>query len=182
MQDYVFNILIVSIKMSLTLQDKKAVVAEVSEVAARAFSAVAAEYHGLSVTQLTELRNKTRESNVYLRVVKNTLAKRAIQGTQFECMADSLVGPLILAFSTNEEDPGSAARAINDFIKIKTNEKMVVKAIVHDGELYPGKSLAAIAALPTKNQAISMLLAVLKAPVQKLAATLASVRDQKEAA
>ncbi|GBU09099.1 50S ribosomal protein L10 [Gammaproteobacteria bacterium] len=168
--------------MSLTLEEKKAVVAEVSEVAARAFSVVVAQYHGLSVSQITELRNKARGNNVYLRVVKNSLAKRAIAGTQFECMTDSLVGPLILAFSLNEEDPVSAARAISDFVKQKANEKMVVKAIVHDGELYDGSALATIAALPTKDQAISMLLAVLKAPVQKLAATIASVRDQKEAA
>ncbi len=168
--------------MSLTLEDKKAVVAEVSDVVARAYSAVAAEYRGLTVTQLTELRNRARANNVYLRVIKNTLAKRAIAGTQFECMADRLVGPLILAFSLNEEDPVGAARAINDFLKDKANDKMTVKAIVLDGAFYEGTSLASIAALPTKSQSISMLLAVLKAPVQKLAATLASVRDQKEAA
>ncbi len=168
--------------MSLTLEDKKAVVAEVSEVAARAYSLVAAEYRGLSVSQLTDLRIKARDNNVYVRVVKNTLAKRAIAGTEFECASEQLVGPLLLGFSLNEDDPVGAARAFNDFLKDKANDKFIVKAIVHDGKLHDGKELSRIATLPTKDQAISMLLAVLKAPVQKLAATLAAVRDQKEAA
>lgn len=166
----------------LTLQEKQAVVAEVSEIANRAHSLVAAEYRGLTVAQLTMLREKARQGNVYIRVVKNSLAKRALANSNFECISEQLVGPIILAFSLDEEDPVSAVRAIHEFSKDKANEKLVVKAIVHDGELYDGKALERIASLPTKDQAISMLLAVLKAPVQKLAATLASVRDQKDAA
>ncbi len=166
----------------LTLQEKQAVVAEVSEIAGRAHSLVAAEYHGLTVSQLSTLREKARQSDVYIRVVKNSLAKRALTNSSFESINDQLTGPIILAFSMNEEDPVSGVRAIHEFLKEKAHEKMVVKAIVHDGELYDGGALARIASLPTKDQAISMFLAVLKAPVQKLAATLASVRDQKEAA
>lgn len=166
----------------LTLQEKQAVVAEVSEIASRAHSLVAAEYRGLTVSQLTALREKARQGDVYLRVVKNSLAKRALANSSFESINDQLTGPIILAFSLNEEDPVSGVRAIHEFLKDKANEKMVVKAIVHDGELYDGAALERIASLPTKDQAISMFLAVLKAPVQKLAATLAAVRDQKEAA
>ncbi|MGL4674578.1 MAG: 50S ribosomal protein L10 [Wohlfahrtiimonas sp.] len=166
----------------LTLQEKQAVVAEVSEIAGRAHSLVAAEYHGLTVSQLSTLREKARQGDVYIRVVKNSLAKRALTNSSFESINDQLTGPIILAFSMNEEDPVSGVRAIHEFLKEKAHEKMVVKAIVHDGELYDGGALARIASLPTKDQAISMFLAVLKAPVQKLAATLASVRDQKEAA
>ncbi|ELV08357.1 50S ribosomal protein L10 [Wohlfahrtiimonas chitiniclastica] len=166
----------------LTLQEKQAVVAEVSEIASRAHSLVAAEYRGLTVAQLTALREKARAGDVYLRVIKNSLAKRALANSNFESINDHLVGPIILAFSMDEEDPVSGVRAIHEFLKDKANEKMAVKAIVHDGALYEGSELERIASLPTKDQAISMFLAVLKAPVQKLAATLAAVRDQKEAA
>ncbi len=166
----------------LTLEDKKRVVAEVGKVAAEAYSAVSAEYRGLTVGQLTDLRSKARAGNVYLRVVKNTLARRAMSGTQFECMADSLTGPLILAFSCSEDDPVAAARIFHDFAKDKANVKLVVKSIVLDGELHPSSSLERIASLPTKDQAISLFLAVLKAPLNKLAATIAAVKDQKEAA
>lgn len=168
--------------MSLSLKEKQAVVAEISDVAKRAHSLIAAEYRGLTVAQLTSLREKARAGNVCLRVVKNSLAKRALSGSDFECINDQLVGPLILAFSLDEEDPVSGVRAINEFLKDKANDKMVVEAIVHDSVLYSGADLERIASLPTKDQAISMLLAVLKAPVQKLAATIAAVRDQKAAA
>ncbi|MDD5412916.1 MAG: 50S ribosomal protein L10, partial [Methylobacter sp.] len=99
--------------MALNLDSKKAVVKEVAEYAAKAYSAIAAEYRGLTVTELTELRKTARETGVYLRVIKNTLAKRAVTGTEFECMQDGLVGPLLLAFSM--EDPGAAARLISNF-------------------------------------------------------------------
>src|SRR5699024_3350554 len=125
---------------------------------------------------------EARAAKVDIRVVKNTLARRALEGTAYECAIDSLVGPIVMAFSLDEEDPVASARVINNFLKDKANEKLVVKAIVHDGELHDGSALKAIASLPTKEEAISLLLAVLKAPVQKLAATLAAVRDQKEAA
>lgn len=175
--------------MSLSFEQKKAVVAEVNAVAAQAFGAVAAEYRGLSVEQMTELRVKSRESNVYMRVVKNTLAKRALDGTEFECMQEGLVGPLLLAFS--QEDPGSAARVIKGFAK--EHNQLVVKMLSVGGQLYGANEIDRVASLPTRDEALSLLLAVMKAPVEKLARTLnevpgktvrtiAAIRDQKQAA
>lgn len=175
--------------MSLSLEQKKAVVAEVSAVAAEAHSLVAAEYIGISVEQLTELRSKSRESGVYLRVVKNTLARRAIEGTDFACVSDQLTGPLILAFS--QADPGAAARVVKDFAK--NNEKLVVRMVSIGGQVLPASDLDRLASLPTYDQAISILMSVMKAPVQKFVRTLAephakfvrtvaAVRDQKQAA
>ncbi|OQX36149.1 MAG: 50S ribosomal protein L10 [Candidatus Sedimenticola endophacoides] len=175
--------------MPLNLEQKKTVVAEVSEVASSAYSAVAAEYNGLSVEQMTQLRVKARESGVYLRVVKNTLARRAVEGTDFECMKDGLTGPLVLAFS--QEDPGCAARVIKDFAK--TNDKLVVKLVSIGGRMLDASELETLAKMPTYDQAISMLMAVMKAPVEKLARTVnevpgklvrtvAAIRDAKEAA
>ena len=174
--------------MALSLEQKKAVVSEVAEVAAIAHSAVAAEYIGLSVGDMTALRAKARENSVYLRVVKNTLAKRAIEGTEFECMSDALVGPLVLAFS--QEDPGAAARVIQDFAK--QNDKLVVKVVSIGGKLLAPGDIKRLADMPTKEQAISMLMAVMKAPIEKLVRTLAephaklvrtvaAIRDQKQA-
>ena len=115
--------------MALRLEDKKAVVEEVAKVAAEALSAVAAEYRSLTVVELTELRKRARESGVYLRVVKNSLAKRAVAGTDFECMQDGLVGPLLLAFSI--EEPGAAARLIKDFSK--EHKKLETKLVKTQG-------------------------------------------------
>lgn len=164
--------------MALNLEGKKAVVEEVSKYAAKAHSAVAAEYRGLTVSELTALRKTARDTGVYLRVVKNTLAKRAVAGTEFECMQEGLVGPLLIAFSM--EDPGSAARLINDFAK--THDKLVTKIVAIGGQSFGGSELARLARLPTRDQGISMLMSVMKAPVQKLVRTLAAVRDQKQAA
>ncbi len=175
--------------MSLSLEQKKAVVEEVSAVAANALSAVAAEYRGLSVEQMTALRAQSRQSGVYLRVVKNTLAKRAFAGTEFECMNDGLVGPLLLAFS--QEDPGSAARVIKNFVK--DNDKLVVKMVSVGGAVYGPAELERVASLPTRDEALATLMAVMKAPVEKLARTMnevpgklvrtvAAIRDQKQAA
>jgi large subunit ribosomal protein L10 len=175
--------------VALSLEQKKAVVSEVSEVAANAHSAIAAEYLGLSVGDMTALRAKARENSVYVRVVKNTLAKRAIEGTEFECMSEALVGPLVLAFS--QEDPGAAARVIQDFAK--QNDKLVVKVVSIGGKLLAPGDIKRLADMPTKEQAISMLMAVMKAPIEKLARTLAephaklvrtvaAIRDQKQAA
>jgi large subunit ribosomal protein L10 len=175
--------------VALSLEQKKAVVSEVSEVAANAHSAVAAEYLGLSVGDMTALRAKARENSVYVRVVKNSLAKRAIEGTEFECMSEVLVGPLVLAFS--QEDPGAAARVIQDFSK--QNDKLVVKVVSIGGKLLAPGDIKRLADMPTKEQAISMLMAVMKAPIEKLARTLAephaklvrtvaAIRDQKHAA
>ena len=138
--------------MALNLEDKKSIVAEVSTIAASAFSAVAAEYRGLSVDELTELRAKARSEGVYLRVVKNSLAKRAVDGTEFECMRDSLRGPLIMAFS--QEDPGAAARLVNNFSK--EHDKLIAKVIAIGGEVLPLEQLEHLAKLPNRDQAISL--------------------------
>lgn len=164
--------------MPLNLEDKKSIVAEVHAVASKAHSAVAAEYRGLSVGEMTELRTKARNSGVYMRVVKNTLARRAVEGTEFECMKDGMVGPLVLAFS--QEEPSSAARLVKDFAK--GHDKLVVKLGSFGGQVLSPKELDKLASMPTRDQALSLLLAVMKAPVEKLARTIAAVRDQKQEA
>jgi len=164
--------------VALNLDSKKVVVDEVAQYAAKALSAVAAEYRGLTVSELTELRKSAREANVYLRVVKNSLAKRAVAGTEFECMQEGFKGPLILAFSM--EAPGAAARLINDFAK--TNDKLVPKVIGFDGQSLDVSELARLASMPTRDEGISLIMAVMKAPVGKLARTIAAVRDQKQEA
>ncbi len=175
--------------MAMRLEDKKAVVAEVNAVAATALSAVAAEYRGLTVEQMTALRREARNAGVYLRVIKNTLARIALKGTDFECMQDELSGPLILAFS--QEDPGCAARVVKDFAK--SNEHLVVRMVSIGGQTLPANDIDRLASLPTRDQALSMLLGVLQAPIAKFVRTLAeptaklvrtfaAVRDSKEAA
>src|SRR6202049_4814665 len=155
--------------MPLKLEDKQALVAEVGAVAAQAQSVIAAEYRGLTVSQMTELRSKARAQGVYMRVVKNTLARKAISGTAFEPIGPKLKGPLVLAFSRN--DPGAAARVVKDFAK--ANEKLVATLISLGGAVLSAKELERVASLPTREQALSMLLGVLKAPIQKLVRTLA---------
>jgi len=175
--------------MALRLEDKKAIVAEVAEVAASAYSAVAAEYRGLSVAEMTELRSKAREGGVYLKVVRNTLARRAVADTDFACMQDIFVGPLVLAFS--QEDPGAAARVVKDFAK--DHNKLIVKAVSVSGKLLPAEDIDKLAKMPTYDQAISMLMSVMQAPISKfvrtlaephakLTRTVAAIRDQKQAA
>lgn len=175
--------------MALTLEAKQALVAEVHAVAQKAHSVVAAEYRGLTVSQITGLRAKARESGVYLRVVKNTLARRAIAGTSFECIAGNLRGPLILAFSTDE--PGAAARIVREFAK--TNDKLVPTLVSLGGQLLSVAEIEKVANLPTRQGALSMLAGVLVAPITKLVRTLAephaqlvravaAVKDQKAAA
>ena len=173
--------------MALNLEDKKALVAEVAEVAAHAQSVVAAEYRGLTVSQMTELRARARRQGVYMRVVKNTLARKALAGTTFESVGPKLKGPLVLAFS--KDDPGAAARVVKDFAK--GNDKLVATLVALGGQVLPAGEIEKVASLPTREQALSMLLGVLKAPIQKLvgtlaapasqlARTLAAVRDQKQ--
>lgn len=175
--------------MALSLEEKKAVVSEVAEVAAVAHSAVAAEYRGLTVGEMTELRAKARDGGVYLRVVKNTLAKRAVEGTDFECMQAGLSGPLLLAFS--REEPGAAARLMKDFAK--DHDKLVPRLVSFGGQMLSASDLDRLAKMPTRDQAISMLMSVMKAPVEKfvrtlnevpgkLVRTVAAVRDQKQSA
>jgi large subunit ribosomal protein L10 len=155
--------------MALRLDDKKAMVAEVAAVAATAQSVVAAEYRGLTVTQMTDLRSKARKSGVYLRVVKNTLARKAIAGTQFECVGTSLKGPLILAFS--KEDPGAAARLVKAFAK--DNDKLKATLVSLGGSMLTAKDLDKVASLPTLEAARATLLGALQAPVSMLVRTIA---------
>lgn len=173
----------------LSLQEKQAIVAEVAKVANVAQSAIAAEYRGLTVVQMTKLRKEARNAGVYLRVAKNTLVRRAVQGTSFACMSDALIGPLVFAFSQN--DPASAARVMRDFAK--DNDKLVVKVVALGGKLLSPSAVEALARMPTRDQALSILMATMKAPItmfvrtlaepnNKLARTLAAVRDQKQAA
>ena len=175
--------------MALSFAQKEAIVAEVAEVAKSAYSAIGADYRGLTVEQMTDLRVEARKAGVYVRVVKNTLAKRAFADTDFACMEEGLKGPLILAFS--QEDPGSAARVAEAFAK--THDEFKVRLVSIGGKLLDPSELGTLAKMPTYDQAISQLMAVMKAPVQKLAATinevpgklvrtLAAVRDAKEAA
>lgn len=160
--------------MALRLDDKKALVAEVAGVAATAQSVVAAEYRGLTVTQMTNLRTKARSSGVYLRVVKNTLARKAIAGTQFECVGKSLKGPLILAFS--KDDPGAAARLVKAFAK--DNDKLVPTVVSLGGTALTAKDLDKVASLPTLEAARATLLGALQAPLGKLVRTLAEPHAQ----
>ena len=175
--------------MALNLAEKKAVVAEVAEIASKAHSAVAAEYIGLTVEEMTDLRAEARKAGVYLRVVKNTLARRAVEDTDFACMQEGMTGPLVLAFS--QEDPGSAARVISDFAK--EHEKLEVKLVSIGGKLLAPTEIKTLAKMPTYDEAVSQLMSVMQAPIAKLARTinevpgklvrtLAAVRDTKEAA
>jgi large subunit ribosomal protein L10 len=175
--------------MPLNLEDKKALVQEVSEIAAKAQSVVAAEYRGITVSQMTELRARARGQGVYMRIVKNTLARKALVGTTFESIGPKLKGPLVLAFS--KDDPGAAARVVKDFAK--TNDKLVPTLVSLGGQVLSGKDIEKVAGLPTRDQALSQLLGLLKAPIEKLVRTLAepqaklvrtiaAVRDQKQAA
>ena len=175
--------------MPLNLEDKKALVQEVAQVAAESQSVVAAEYRGITVSQMTELRAKAREQGVYMRVVKNTLARRAVAGTSFEAIGPKLKGPLVLAFS--KDDPGAAARVIKEFAK--ANDKLVANLVSLGGQVLPGSELERVASLPTREQALSMFLGTLKAPIEKFVRTLAAphtkfvrtvaaVRDAKQGA
>ncbi len=174
--------------MALGLEDKKAIVADVNETAANALSLVIADSRGCTVGEMTELRKLAREANVYLRVVRNTLARLAVAGTNFECAQQAFKGPSLLAFSL--EDPGAAARIFKDFAK--THENFEVKALAVGGQLLGAEQLDRLATLPTREQALGMLAGVLQAPLSKLARTLnempsgiaravAAVRDQKAA-
>ena len=156
--------------MALKLEEKKVVVAEVNAVAAKALSVVGAENRGLTVTQMTDLRAKERKEGVYLRIVKNTLARKAVAGTAFECISPALKGPIVLAFSN--DDPGAAARIVKAFAK--DNENLVTTLVSLGGQLLKPDSIERVAALPTRAQALSQMLGVLKAPMQKLVGTLAA--------
>ncbi|WP_019217931.1 50S ribosomal protein L10 [Legionella tunisiensis] len=156
--------------MTLTLAAKKAVVEEVTVVASKAISAVVADYRGLTVNQMTQLRSGARKAGVYMRVVPNTLARRAFEKTEFACLSDKLVGPLFIALSL--EAPSDAARMLKDFVK--TFDKLEIKALAVSGKVYEADQLDAVASLPTRDEALAKLLYVMKAPVEKFVRTLAA--------
>lgn len=175
--------------MVLKVDGKKTIVTEVAAQALKATSLIAAEYSGMTVFQLTELRKVARESGVYMRVVRNTLARRAIEGTNYAPIQDKLVGPLILAFSS--EDPGSAARLFRDYVK--KCDKLQVKVLSLNGKVFAASDLGRVASMPTRNEAIAQLLGTMNAPVTKFVRTLAepyaklvrafaAVADQKQSA
>ncbi len=172
--------------MALNLDDKKAVVAEISAQVAKAQAIVVAEYRGLGVGSMTELRREARKSGVYLRVLKNTLARRAVDGTPFSGLAEHLVGPLVYGISP---DPVATAKLLNDFAK--SNDKLVIKAGAMPNAVFSAKEVKALASMPSRNELISMLMGTMQAPVAKFVQTmnevparfvrtLAAVRDKKE--
>ena len=175
--------------MAIRLEDKQQIVSEVNQAASSALSAVLADYRGVTVEDMTALRKNARENKVYLRVIRNTLLKRAVVDTEFECIQEVLVGPTILALS--QEDPGAAARVLKDFAK--ENDAFEIKALSVGGELMGANQIDRLASLPTLDQARSILMSVMLAPVTKLARTMnevpskvtravAAVRDQKQEA
>ena len=175
--------------MPLNIEQKKAIVSEVAAVAAKSPSMIAAEYRSLTVGEMTDLRKKARQQGIFLKVVRNTLARRALEGTGFECIRDSLTGPLLLAFSNDE--PGSAAKVIRDFAK--TNDKLIIRLVVLEGKIFDAAEIEKVANTPSLSQARSMLLGLLSAPLgkfvrvlsepeAKLLRLLAARRDQQQAA
>ena len=160
--------------MALNLSQKHEVVAELAEVAAKAHSLIAVEYAGTTVEQMTAMRKKARESGVFLKVVKNTLVSRAVAGTEFEVVKDALTGPLLYAFST--EEPGAAGRLIKEFAK--GNDKLKAKIVSVEGKLLPAEHVDVLASLPTREQALSMLLSVLVQPATMLVRVLAEPAAQ----
>lgn len=175
--------------MAIRLEDKQQIVSEVNQAASSALSAVLADYRGVTVEDMTALRKNARENKVYLRVVRNTLLKRAVADTEFECIQEVLVGPTIVALS--QEDPGAAARVLNDFAK--ENDDFEIKALSVGGKLMEANQIDVLAKLPTLDEARSILMSVMLAPVTKLARTMnevpskvtravAAVRDQKQEA
>lgn len=160
--------------MALNLAQKKEVVAELAKVAAKAHSLVAAEYAGLTVAQLTELRKRARETGVFLKVAKNTLVRRAVEGTDYSSVADQLVGPLLFAFS--EEDPGAAGRLVKEFAK--GNDKLKAKLVAIGGQVYPASHVDVLASLPTRDQALAMLVSLMAQPATKLVRVMAEPASQ----
>ena len=163
--------------MGLNLQEKQAVVAEVSAQVAQAQTIVVAEYRGIAVSDITQLRASARNSGVYLRVLKNTLARRAVQGTPFEALSESMVGPLVYGISA---DPIAAAKVVHEFSR--TNDKLVVKAGSYNGKVLDSAAVAALATMPPKEVLLAQLLGLLQSPVSGLARVISAVAEQKSAA
>ncbi len=161
--------------MALNLSQKQEVVAELAEVAAKAHSLIAVEYAGTTVSQMTAMRKKARETGVFLKVVKNTLASRAVVGTEYECAKDVLTGPLLYAFSM--EEPGSAGRLIKEFAK--GNDKLQAKVVAMGGQVYPASHVEVLASLPTLEQALAMLARVLNEPATMFARAVKAVADKQ---
>ena len=161
--------------MALNLSQKQEVVAELADVASKAHSLVAAEYAGITVSQMTAMRKKARESGVYLKVVKNTLASRAVVGTDFEVAKPPLTGRLLSASST--EDPGAAARLIKEFAK--GNDKLKARVVSVEGKLLPAAHVEVLASLPTREQALAMLARVLAEPAAMFARAVKAVADKQ---
>ena len=164
--------------MAIKLEDKKAIVAEVNEAAQAGLSAVVADARGVTVGAMTGLRKEAREAGVYVKVVRNTLLKRAVEGTQFELLSDAFKGPTLIAFSN--EHPGAAARLIKEFAK--GQDKFEIKAAAFEGKFLAANEIDVLASLPTREEGIAQLMSVIQGATSKLARTLAAIRDQKEAA
>lgn len=173
--------------MALHLEQKQEIVREVNQAAQKALSAVLVDHRGLSVAELTDLRRQARQSGIYLRVVRNTLLKRAVVGTEYECLAEVAAGPTMLAFSNDE--PSTAARLLKE--AARELQALEVKAVSIGGRVYPKQEIDRVATLPTYDEAIAQLMAVMLAPVGKLASTLkelpaklartlAAIREQKD--
>lgn len=162
--------------MAIGLEGQKLIVAEVNAAATRALSAVVADSRGVTVANMTALRKEARENGVYVRVVRNTLAKRAVEGTNFACLQDAFVGPSIIAFSS--EHPGTGARLFKIFAE--KNDQFEVRALAYEGDMIEASQIDILASLPTYDEAISRLMNVIKGATTKLAWTLAVIRDQKE--
>lgn len=161
--------------MTLKLDDKKAIVAELSELVGESISAAAADYRGLTVTEMTELRGNARKANVVMRIYRNTLARRAVQDTEFACLTEALTGPIVLFFS--KEEPGAAARLIEDFAK--KHDNLEVRGMsLGDGKLLGPEHLKAVASLPSRDEALATLMSVMQAPVTKLARTMSETYAQ----
>ncbi len=172
--------------MGLSLEQKQAVVSEVTAQLANAQAVIVAEYRGLDVASVTDLRSKARQSGIYLRVLKNTLARRAVAGTPFEKLADQMVGPLMYGIS---QDPVAGAKTLSEFAK--GNDKFVIKGGAMPNSVMSAQDVKALATMPSRDELIAILLGTMQAPVAKLARTmnevpgkfvraLAAVRDQKE--
>ncbi len=175
--------------MALNIEDKKAIVAELNELASNSISALAADYRGLTVSEMTELRTTARKANVKVGIYRNTLARRAVKETSFACLHEALTGPLVLLFA--QEEPGAAARLVRDFVK--KHENLEVRALALDGQMLGPDQLTAVASLPSRDEALAQLMSVMQAPVTKFVRTMSetyaqavrvfgAVRDKKEAA
>lgn len=160
--------------MSLNRSEKEAVIQEVTELAAKAQTLVIAEYRGVTVSDMTQLRSNARSQGVNLSVLKNTLARRAVQGSAFEVVSEQLTGPLIYGFS---EDAIAAARVLADFAK--TNAKMVIRGGAYNGKALDENGVKQLASIPSKEVLLSQLLGLLQSPVSRTARVLAALAEKK---